>query len=98
VPHSFYVLEGRGSKEKLSNFIVLGFIEFEMISLPVFYEFLFSLSYFQFLVFDTQMIIGGKKRKIQMSPEEYIFGALQLYLDIVYIFMMILMLTGGSRD
>jgi FtsH-binding integral membrane protein len=52
---------------------------------------------FQFLVFDTQMIIGGEHRKIQLSPEEYIVGALQLYLDVVYIFIFILMLVGGKK-
>ena len=49
----------------------------------------------QFLVFDTQQIIGGRKH--EMSPEEYIFGALQLYLDIVYLFLMILTLVGGGK-
>lgn len=43
-----------------------------------------------FLVFDTQMVVGGANRKMQLSPEEYITGALQLYLDIVYLFLCIL--------
>ncbi|XP_064643738.1 protein lifeguard 3-like isoform X2 [Lineus longissimus] len=50
-----------------------------------------------FLVFDTQMIIGGSNRKIQISAEEYIVAALQLYLDVVYIFLFILMLFGGKK-
>lgn len=51
----------------------------------------------QFLIFDTQMIVGGQKRRYQLSPEEHIFGALQLYLDIVYIFLIVLSLVGGGR-
>ncbi|XP_074653261.1 protein lifeguard 3-like [Tubulanus polymorphus] len=49
-----------------------------------------------FLAFDTQMVIGGKK--YQLSEEEYIFGALQLYLDIVYIFLMLLSLVGAGKN
>ena len=51
----------------------------------------------QFLIFDTQMVVGGQKRRYQLSPEEHIFGALQLYLDIVYIFLIVLSLVGGGR-
>ena len=46
-----------------------------------------------FLVIDTQMIIGGT-HKIQMSPEEYIFAAINLYLDIVNMFLYILGITS----
>lgn len=46
-----------------------------------------------FLVIDTQMIVGGT-HKIQMSPEEYIFAAINLYLDIINMFLYILMILG----
>lgn len=39
------------------------------------------------------MIIGGKKYEI--SPEDYIFAAIQLFIDIIYIFWMLLTLIGG---
>lgn len=42
------------------------------------------------LIFDTQQVVGGKHRRFQLSPEEYIAGALQLYLDIVYLFIILL--------
>ncbi|KAA0194857.1 Transmembrane BAX inhibitor motif-containing protein 1, partial [Fasciolopsis buskii] len=48
-----------------------------------------------YLAYDTQMIMGGRKH--EMSPEEYIFGALQLYLDVVYLFLMILSLFGNKE-
>jgi len=54
---------------------------------------LFSL----YLVYDTQLMMGGK-HKYSISPEEYIFAALNLYLDIVNIFMYILMIIGATRD
>ena len=42
------------------------------------------------------MLMGGRKH--ELSPEEYIYGALQLYLDIVYLFLIILSLFGGSNN
>lgn len=47
-----------------------------------------------FLIFDTQMVVGGKHRRYQLSPEEYIYGALQLYVDIVNLFILLLGLVG----
>ncbi|CAG9131858.1 unnamed protein product [Plutella xylostella] len=44
-----------------------------------------------YLVYDTQMIIGGKHR-YKISPEEYVFAALTIYLDIMNIFLRMLRL------
>ncbi|PIO25351.1 hypothetical protein AB205_0148150 [Aquarana catesbeiana] len=49
-----------------------------------------------FLAFDTQILMGS--RKFTLSPEEYIFGALNIYLDIIYIFTFFLQLFGTTRD
>lgn len=51
----------------------------------------------QYLVFDTQLILGGKHRKYEVSPEEYVFAALNLYLDIVSLFLLLLNLIGLCR-
>jgi FtsH-binding integral membrane protein len=40
----------------------------------------------------------GGNHKYSISPEEYVFAALNLYLDIVQIFMYILTIIGASRD
>lgn len=42
-------------------------------------------------------MLGGK-HKYALSPEEYIFAALNLYLDIINIFIYILSIVGGSRN
>ncbi|XP_066250147.1 protein lifeguard 1-like [Euwallacea similis] len=42
-----------------------------------------------YLVYDTQLIIGGNHR-YSISPEEYVFAALILYLDVIRIFVYIL--------
>ncbi|XP_029175061.1 protein lifeguard 1-like [Nylanderia fulva] len=56
-----------------------------------------ALIFSLYLVYDTQMMIGGK-HKYSVSPEEYIFAALSLYLDVVNIFIYILTIIGASRD
>ena len=42
------------------------------------------------------MLMGG--RKYELSPEVYVFGALQLYVDIIQLFLIILSLFGSSSD
>ncbi|KAH8284159.1 hypothetical protein KR054_011625 [Drosophila jambulina] len=54
-----------------------------------------ALLFSMYLVFDTQMMMGGKHR-YAISPEEYIFAALNLYIDVVNIFLDFLQLIGGS--
>ncbi|XP_008318287.1 fas apoptotic inhibitory molecule 2b isoform X2 [Cynoglossus semilaevis] len=49
-----------------------------------------------FLAFDTQMLMGNKRYAI--SPEEYIFATLSLYLDIIYLFSFLLQITGQGRE
>ncbi|KAH8285632.1 hypothetical protein KR054_011836 [Drosophila jambulina] len=50
-----------------------------------------------YLIYDTQLMLGGN-HKYSISPEEYIFAALNLYLDIVNIFTYILSIIGLSRS
>ncbi|TRY94109.1 hypothetical protein DNTS_003200 [Danionella cerebrum] len=46
-----------------------------------------------FLAYHTQLLMG--KRANSISPEEYVYGALSLYVDIVEIFTFLLHVTGG---
>ncbi|ROL52344.1 Protein lifeguard 3 [Anabarilius grahami] len=48
-----------------------------------------------FLAYHTQLLIGNRANAI--SPEEYVFGALSLYVDIVQIFIFLLHITGSSE-
>ncbi|XP_062848036.1 protein lifeguard 1 [Trichomycterus rosablanca] len=57
------------------------------------YASLGTLLFSAYLVMDTQLMLGGK-HKYSISPEEYIFAALNLYIDIVTIFLLILQLFG----
>ena len=56
-----------------------------------------ALVFSLYLVYDTQLMLGGK-HKYALSPEEYIFAALNLYIDVVQLFMYILMIVAGSRS
>ncbi|ODM90636.1 Protein lifeguard 1 [Orchesella cincta] len=65
-------------------------------TLHIVYACLGALLFSFYLVYDTQLMLGGK-HKCSISPEEYIFAALNLYLDIINIFIYILSILG-SRD
>ncbi|MCJ8732950.1 hypothetical protein PDJAM_G00217310 [Pangasius djambal] len=54
------------------------------------------LSFQYFLAYDTQLLLGN--RAYSLSPEEYVFGALSLYTDIIQIFLFLLQITGSSSD
>lgn len=56
-----------------------------------------ALIFSMYLVYDTQLMMGGK-HKYSISPEEYIFAALNLYLDVINIFIYILTIIGMTRD
>lgn len=50
-----------------------------------------------YLVFDTQMMIGNlgdKQHRLQFTVDDYVFAALNLYLDIINLFLFILRLLG----
>merc|ERR1712045_453911 len=50
-----------------------------------------------FSLYDTQLMVGDS-HKYSLSPEEYVFAALNLYLDIINLFMYILSIIGNSRN
>ncbi|MCJ8745408.1 hypothetical protein PDJAM_G00129800 [Pangasius djambal] len=64
--------------------------------LQIVYASLGALLFTCFLAVDTQLLLGNKK--LSLSPEEYVFGALNLYLDIINIFLFILQIIGRSRN
>jgi FtsH-binding integral membrane protein len=49
-----------------------------------------------YLVYDTQLIVGGENRKFQFSVDDYAVAAICLYVDIIQLFLMILTLFGGG--
>lgn len=63
--------------------------------LQLVYAALIALLFSMYLVYDTQQIVGGRKHEI--GAEEYIYGSIILYMDIMNIFLSMLQLTGSSE-
>ncbi|KAA0184404.1 hypothetical protein HAZT_HAZT005373 [Hyalella azteca] len=61
------------------------------------YSSLGALLFSFYLVFDIQLMIGGN-HKYSISPEEYVFAALNIYLDVVNLFIYILSIIGNARN
>ncbi|XP_016959675.1 protein lifeguard 1 [Drosophila biarmipes] len=59
------------------------------------YACLSALLFSLYLVYDTHLMMGGRHR-CSIGPEEYIFAALNLYTDVINVFMDILKVLGGS--
>ncbi|KAF7226117.1 transcript variant X2 [Nothobranchius furzeri] len=59
--------------------------------LYIFYSFLGTVLFSLYLLFDTQLILGGK---YEISPEEYVFATLNLYVDIITLFIFLLQLLN----
>ena len=51
----------------------------------------------QYLIIDTQMMVGGGRSR-EISPEDYVLAAMQLYIDIIYLFVYILQLVSANRS
>ncbi|XP_063065673.1 protein lifeguard 2-like [Engraulis encrasicolus] len=58
------------------------------------YGVLGAILFTMFLAFDLQMVMGN--RRYTISPEEYIFATLNIYVDIIYIFSFLLQLFGSQ--
>ncbi|KAM4609408.1 protein lifeguard 3 [Polymixia lowei] len=82
--------------------MVLGIITAVVLSfqyvpwLHMLYAAIGAIVYTLFLAYNTQLLIGN--RELALSPEEYIYGALCLYTDIVQIFLFILQIGGAATE
>lgn len=48
-----------------------------------------------YLIYDTQLIVG--QGSVALTIDDYVFGALQLYMDIIQLFMFMLQLIGNRE-
>uniref|UniRef100_A0A8C0KZE6 Glutamate ionotropic receptor NMDA type subunit associated protein 1 n=1 Tax=Canis lupus dingo TaxID=286419 RepID=A0A8C0KZE6_CANLU len=64
--------------------------------LEIVYASLGALLFTCFLAVDTQLLLGNKQ--LSLSPEEYVFAALNLYTDIINIFLYILTIIGRAKE
>jgi len=61
------------------------------------YAFLGVLLFSFYIVYDTQLIVGGSHKQHQFDIDDYAFAALNLYLDIINLFISILQLLGDRE-
>ncbi|KAG9277630.1 protein lifeguard 3 [Astyanax mexicanus] len=54
-----------------------------------------AIAFTLFLAYHTQLLIGNRKHSI--SPEEYVFAALSIYVDVIQIFLFLLQIIGASQ-
>jgi FtsH-binding integral membrane protein len=95
-----FTMCGGGLFAVLIIFVIAGFI---MAFLPqtkwtvIAYGGAGALIFSLYIVYDTQLMLGGK-HKYSLSPEEYVFAALNLYLDIINLFLYILQIVGATNN
>merc|ERR1712086_864105 len=63
--------------------------------LMMFYNFLGVLFFTMYIVFYTQMIVGGN-HQVQFSIDDYVFASLYLYVDISNLFLHLIRLLADS--
>lgn len=56
-----------------------------------------ALLFSAYIVYDVQTLMGGE-HKFSISPDEYIFGAIAIYLDIINLFLHLLQLLANRND
>jgi len=56
-----------------------------------------ALIFSMYIVYDTQLIVGGKHAKFQFGIDDYCMAAISLYIDIIQLFLMLLQLFGQRR-
>merc|ERR1712037_173962 len=56
-----------------------------------------ALLFSAYLVYDTQLIVGGKHAEKRFSIDDWALAAMSLYLDLVELFIFILRLVGKER-
>ena len=81
----------------LMCFIIFGFM-ISFVNLPVLsivYSSVGSLIFSFYIVYDTQMIVGGEHRRIKFHTDDYVIAAISLYLDIINLFLYLLELLDG---
>lgn len=56
-----------------------------------------ALLFSMYIVYDTQLILGGKNRKYEIGIDDYVFASITLYLDIINLFLYLMELFGDRR-
>ena len=81
----------------LFSLILFGFI-IGFTTIPILntvYSVLGAMIFAFYIVYDTQLIVGGNHRKHQFSTDDYVIASISLYLDIINMFLYLMDLLNG---
>lgn len=83
----------------LVGFILFGFfISFTQYQFTsIIYASMGSVIFSFYIVYDTQLIVGGNHKKIVFHTDDYALAAVSLYVDIINLFLMIVELLNGRN-
>jgi protein lifeguard len=79
---------------ELNGILPTGFLPYHDMGYSVCGATLFVL----YLAHHTKLIVSGKHSKYRMNEEDYVFGAMTLYNDIINIFLYLLRILGDDHD
>ena len=65
--------------------------------LQIIYAGLGAIIFSCFIVYDTQLIIGGKHNKYSYNVDDYVFAAISIYLDVINLFIYFLDLLSNRN-
>jgi len=77
--------------------LLLSFVPVLRASVHTAYSFIGVVLFSFFIVYDVQLIIGGKHSRYRFGIDEHVFAALNIYLDIINLFIRILHMFGRER-
>jgi len=76
---------------------MLSFIPALRSSMQTAYSFIGVVIFSFYIVYDVQLIIGGKHHKYRFGIDEHVFATLNIYLDVINLFIRILQMFGDRR-
>jgi len=102
---SLYAIQSKYDYTQYGNYLIIvlfslilfGFI-LSFTNIPIlntFYSVLGAIIFAFYIVYDTQLIVGGNHRKHQFSTDDYVIASISLYLDIINMFLYLMDLLNG---
>lgn len=88
-----------GSLFTTFNLLIFSFIIYIFFRIPLFLLLTEALTLILaciYIIYDTQLIIGNKDRKFK--EDDYILGAMNIYLDVILLFLRLLSLFGKKEN
>ena len=76
--------------------IILNVFFIQSNALSILIAVVFAAIYAFYLIIDTQLIMGDRRHAL--SLDNYILGAVLLYIDIIQLFLNLLRILGETRD